>query len=163
MILREPVTRFAVRRVGDESGSLPLGKRPSAHARPPEWRRSKRHGPVVIPGMTVSCRPEPGYVVVALSGALDGVSAPALREYLLRIVHQCGGCLVLDLSAVSYADVSGLTVVVGTGRRTRLLGGWLRVVSPPPGVADVLAASGLDRQLDSYASVEAAVSVLALA
>jgi hypothetical protein len=27
----------------------------------------------------------------------------------------------------------------------------------------VLAASGLDRQLDSYASVEAAVSVLALA
>jgi anti-anti-sigma factor len=113
--------------------------------------------------MTVSCRPEPGYVVVALSGALDGASAPALREYLLGLVHQCGGCLVLDLSAVSYADVGGLTVVVGTERRTRLLGGWLRVVSPPPGVADVLAASGLDRQLDSYASVEAAVSVLALA
>ncbi|HTA10180.1 MAG TPA: STAS domain-containing protein [Streptosporangiaceae bacterium] len=111
--------------------------------------------------MTISCRPGPGYVVVALSGALDGASAPALREYLLRLVHQCGGCIVLDLSAVSYADVSGLTVVVGTGRRARLLGGWLRVVSPPPGVADVLAASGLDRQFDSYASVEAAVSVLA--
>jgi anti-anti-sigma factor len=113
--------------------------------------------------MTITCRREPGYVVVALSGALDGASAPALREYLLRIVHQCGGCLVLDLSAVSYADVGGLTVVVGTERRTRLLGGWLRVVAPAPGVADVLAASGLDRQLDSYASVEAAVSVLALA
>lgn len=163
MILREPVTRSAVRRVGEDSGSLLAGKRLGARARPPESRRSRRHGPVPIPGMTVSCRPEPGYLVVALSGALDGVAAPALREYLLRVVHQCGGCLVLDLSAVSYADVCGLTVVVGTGRRTRLLGGWLRVVSPPPGVADVLAASGLDRQLDSYASVEAAVSVLALA
>jgi anti-sigma B factor antagonist len=107
--------------------------------------------------MAVSCRSEPGHVAVSLSGSLDAASAPALREYLLRIVHQCDGRLVLDLSAVSYADVSGLTAVVGTGRRARLLGGWLRVVSPAPMVADVLAATGLDRQLDIYASVESAV------
>ncbi len=109
--------------------------------------------------MAVSCRTEPGCLVVALSGSLDAASAPALREYLLRIVHQCDGRLVLDLSAVSYADVSGLTAVVGTGRRARLLGGWLRLASPAPVVADVLAATGLDRQLDVYASVEAAVNV----
>jgi anti-anti-sigma factor len=109
--------------------------------------------------MVVSCRTEPGYLVVALAGSLDSAGAPALREYLLRLVHQCAGRLVLDLSAVRYADVGGLTVVVGTGRRTRLLGGWLRVASPAPVVADVLAATGLDRQLDIYASVEAAVSV----
>ncbi len=113
--------------------------------------------------MAVSCRSEPGYLVVCLSGSLDGASAPALREYLLRIVHQCDGRLVLDLAAVGYADVSGLTAVVGTGRRARLLGGWLRVAAPAPMVANVLAATGLDRQLDIYDSVEAAVTVPASA
>jgi anti-anti-sigma factor len=109
--------------------------------------------------MAISCRQEPGYLVVALSGSLDGASAPALREYLLRMVHQCDGHLVADLSGISYADVGGLTVVVGTGRRARLLGGWLRLASPSPMLADLLAGTGLDRQLDIYASVEAAVSV----
>jgi anti-anti-sigma factor len=113
--------------------------------------------------VAVSCRTEPGCVVVSLAGALDDASAPALREYLLGVVHQCGGRLVLDLSAVRYADVSGLTVVVGTRRRTELLGGWLRLAAPPPAVTDVLAATGLDRQLDIYATVEAAVSVLVAA
>jgi anti-anti-sigma factor len=157
--MREPAMRSAVRRVGESAGPKVAVSVPTVRSRPPEWRRSRRYGPVPIPGMTVACRTEPGYFVVALTGALDGASAPALREYLLRVVHQAGGCLVLDLSAVSYADVGGLTVVVGTGRRTRLLGGWLRVASPAPVVADVLAATGLDRQLDIYASIEAAVSV----
>jgi anti-anti-sigma regulatory factor len=53
--------------------------------------------------------------------------------------------------------------VVGTRRRTELLGGWLRLAAPAPAVTEVLAATGLDRQLDIYATVEAAVSVLVAA
>jgi anti-anti-sigma factor len=161
--LREPATTSAIRRVRDVSGPVIAGPRFGKRGRPPEWWRDRRHGLVPVPSVAVSCRAEPGYLVVALSGALDGTSAPALREYLLTVVHQCGGRVVLDLSAVSYADVGGLTVMVGTRRRAQLLGGWLRVVSPAPVVADVLAASGLDQQLDIYASIEAAVSVPALA
>lgn len=161
--MREPAPRSAFRRVGDGATPAIAGARPPSRSRPPEWRRGRRHGPVPGPSVAITCRTEPGYVVVALAGALDDASAPALREYLLGVVHQCDGRLVLDLSAVSYADVSGLTVLVGTRRRTELLGGWLRLAAPAPAVTDVLAATGLDRQLEIYATVEAAVSMLVAA
>jgi len=109
------------------------------------------------PATVVSCRVERGHLVVGLSGVLDGASAPALREYMLLLVHQCAGRLVLDLSAVSRADAGGLIVLVGTARRARLLGGQLRLVAPRPAVADVLAATGLDRHLDIRAALAAAV------
>ncbi len=113
---------------------------------------------VLGPGLTVSCRSERGYLVAGLSGSLDGSSAPALRECLLVLVRQCAGRLVVDLAGVSVADASGLTVLVGTGRRARLLGGSLRLAAPRPGVADVLASTGLDRHLDIHATVAAAVA-----
>ena len=109
-------------------------------------------------GLDVSCRVERGYFVTSLRGALDASIAPALREYLLRIVHECAGCLVIDLSAVSHADISGLTVLVGTGRRARMLGGLLRLAAPVAEVAGTLTATGLDRQLHLYATVEAAIN-----
>lgn len=110
------------------------------------------------PARVISRRVERGHLVVGLAGVLDGTSAPALREYLLLLVHQCAGRLVIDLSAVSRADAGGLTVLVGTARRARLLGGMLRLAAPRPVVADVLVATGLDRHLDIHAAVAAAVN-----
>ncbi len=117
--------------------------------------------PGIVPGLDVSCRAERGYFIASLRGALDASIAPALREYLLRIVHQSLGLLVIDLSAVSHADVNGLTVLVGTGRRASLLGGLLRLAAPVAGVATALRATGLDRQLHVYPTVEAAISGVA--
>jgi anti-anti-sigma regulatory factor len=45
--------------------------------------------------------------VISVRGPLDASIAPASRECRLRIVHESAGCLVVDLSAVSYADTSG--------------------------------------------------------
>jgi anti-anti-sigma factor len=114
-----------------------------------------------IPGMNVSCRTDRGYFVTSLRGALVAAVAPALREYLLRIVHESVGLLVIDLSAVTRADVNGLTVLVGAGRRASLLGGLLRLAAPAAGVAAALRTTGLDRQLHVYHSVEAAISNVA--
>jgi anti-anti-sigma factor len=108
--------------------------------------------------MGVSCRTEGGFFVASLRGGLNAGIAPALREYLLRIVHESLGLLVIDLSAVTGADANGLTVLVGTGRRVSLLGGVLRLAGPRPDVASALRATGLDRQLHVYHSVEAAIS-----
>jgi anti-anti-sigma factor len=117
----------------------------------------------IIPGMDVSCRAERGYFVASLRGVLDVTVAPALREYLLRVAHECVGRLVIDLSAVSHADASGLTVLVGTGRRASLLGGLLRLAAPAAEVASVLSTTGLDRQFHVYPTVEAALSGVAAA
>lgn len=109
-------------------------------------------------GLDASCRTDRGHVVATLGGVLDGAIAPALREYLLGLAHESAGRLIIDLSAVTHADVNGLTVLVGTGRRAILLGGLLRLAAPAPGVVSALNTSGLDRQLHVYRSVEAAIS-----
>jgi hypothetical protein len=49
-------------------------------------------------------------------------------------------------------------VLVGTGRRAGLLGGFLRLAAPAPAVAWVLRVTGLHRQLDIFATVQAAIT-----
>src|SRR5258708_25935512 len=65
--------------------------------------------------------------------------------------------MVIDMSQVSYADASGCAVLVGTGRRAGLLGGFLRLAALTPAVAKVMRISGLHRQLDVFRTVQAAI------
>jgi anti-anti-sigma factor len=97
-------------------------------------------------------------VIVVLRGGLDITSAPALREKLLGLLRHGASRLIVDLSAVGYADASGLAVLVGAGRRAGLLGGWLRLASPTPDVARVLSATGLDRHLATFPTVADAIT-----
>ena len=98
-----------------------------------------------------------GYVIAALRGELGIASAPALREQLLSLLRAASQ-LIIDLSAVEHADASGLAVLVGSGRRARLLGGSLRLAAPSPEVTKVLAASGLNQHLDIFPTVRAAIT-----
>ena len=116
-----------------------------------------------VPGVTITCRAEGGYTVAALTGKLDLAAAPALRERLRRLLRPAASRLVIDLSGISDADVSGLTVLVGTGHRARLLGGFLRLAAPTPAVTEALQATGLSRHFDLYPTVMAAMSGSALA
>jgi anti-anti-sigma factor len=110
------------------------------------------------PGLSISSRSERGCVIAALSGELDITCAPALREQLFGLLRPGVGRLVIDLSRVSYADASGLAVLVGTGRRAGLLGGFFRLAAPAPAVATVLRVTGLHRQLDVFPTVQAAIT-----
>jgi anti-anti-sigma factor len=89
---------------------------------------------------------------------LDITCVPALREQLLGLLRPGTARLAIDLCRVSYADTSGLAVLVGTGRRAGLLGGFLRLAAPPPSVAKVLRVTGLHGQLDVFATVQAAIT-----
>jgi anti-anti-sigma factor len=111
-------------------------------------------GPVTFAVMTA---PD-GAVIVAIGGDLDIASAPAVRERLLSLLRP-GACrLVIDMSAVRYADASGLAVLVSTQRRAVLLGGELRLAAPRPEVAGALALTGLSSHLAAYPTVRAAVA-----
>jgi len=109
--------------------------------------------------MTMTARTAPdGAFVVALGGDLDIASAPAVRERLLSLLRP-GACrLVVDMSAVRYADASGFAALVSTRRRAVLLGGTLRLAALRPEVAGVLAVTGLSRHLAAYPTVQAAVA-----
>ncbi len=99
-----------------------------------------------------------GVVTVAIGGDLDIASAPAVRERLLSLLSPDACRLVIDMSAVRYADASGLTVLVNTQRRAVLLGGGVRLAAPRPEVAGTLAVTGLSRHLAAYPTVRAAVA-----
>ena len=98
-----------------------------------------------------------GYVIAALRGELGIASASALREQLLSLLR-AASYLIIDLSSVEYADASGLAVLVGSGRHARLLGGSLRLAAPSPEVAGVLSATGMNRHLDIFPTVPAAIT-----
>jgi anti-anti-sigma factor len=103
-------------------------------------------------------RTEGGCTVAVLSGALDITRAPDLREQLLRLLRPATNRLVLDLALVTRVDTSGLAVLVGTARRARLLGGFLRLAAPGAAVVEAVCAAGLDRQFETFPAIRSAVS-----
>jgi anti-anti-sigma factor len=98
-----------------------------------------------------------GYIIAALTGELGIASASALRDQLVGLLRAASH-LIIDLSEVSHADASGLAVLVGSGRRARLLGGSLRLAAPSPEVARVLSATGLNQHFDIFPTVRAAIT-----
>jgi len=111
-----------------------------------------------VRGLSVSSRTEGAHTIAALSGELGIACAPALREQLLGLLRPAASRLVIDLSRVSYADASGLAVLVGTGRRAGLLGGYMRLAAPASAVANVLRITGLHLRLDIFPTVQAAIT-----
>lgn len=109
-------------------------------------------------GLTFSARVRDGFTIAALIGDLDVACAPVLREQLLGVLGAHANRLVVDLSKVSYCDASGLAVLVATARRAGLLGGVLRLVAPAPAAAAALQITGLDRQLDIFLTLSAAIT-----
>jgi anti-sigma B factor antagonist len=59
---------------------------------------------------------------------------------------------------VSHCDVSGLAVLIGTGRRARLLGGFLRLAAVSPQVDQGLHITGLRPYLGVFPTVQAAAA-----
>ncbi len=110
-------------------------------------------------GLQVSARTEGHVTIAELVGELDIASSADLREWLLALLRPASGRLIIDLSRVSFCDASGLAVLVGTGRRARLLGGFLRLAAVPPEVSRVLRSTGLDRHLLVFPTVGLAARV----
>jgi anti-sigma B factor antagonist len=104
-------------------------------------------GITVNPSLDISTRTVGGMTIAELAGELDIASAPALREQLLSLLRPGSSRLVIDLSKVSICDASGLAVLVGIGRRARLLGGFLRLAAVSPQADRVLHITGLQRHL----------------
>ena len=97
--------------------------------------------------------------VTTSNGEIDAFSAPSLREDLRHLIEELGArSLVIDLSAVTFLDSSGLGAVVGALRRLNERDGELRIVQPRSAASRIFEHTGLDRVLDLYTDREAAVS-----
>lgn len=110
-------------------------------------------------GLEFTTRWSNGHQIVAVAGEIDISTAPALQSYLLDVTGDVGvdgGDLVLDLSAVAFVDLCGLSALQWADRRVRLTGRRLRLAAPTVRVARLLAVTHLDLYFDLYLTSEAA-------
>jgi anti-anti-sigma factor len=116
-------------------------------------------GTAVALSLDVSARAGNGVVIAELAGELDIATAPALREQLLSLLRPGSSRLIIDLSRVTYCDSSGLAVLVGAGRRARLLGGFLHLAAASSQTGRVLQLTGLYQHLPVFPTVTAAAAI----
>ncbi|MEU2426559.1 STAS domain-containing protein [Streptomyces sp. NPDC007851] len=104
------------------------------------------------------------WAVIGVSGELDLVTSPVLRQRVHDAVAEGHHCLVLDLSDVFFCDSSGVGVLIAARRLIRSCRGRLRLILPAQGASDgshvnrVLGALGVRRLFDVYADIGSAVS-----
>jgi anti-sigma B factor antagonist len=91
-----------------------------------------------------------GHVAVALSGEIDIITAPEVRDALAGATSEAVTGIVVDLSEVTFLDAAGLGALAGGAYRARHLPGGLRLVAVPPRVLRLLNITGLDRHLAAF-------------
>ncbi|MBG0820609.1 STAS domain-containing protein [Planomonospora sp. ID91781] len=99
-------------------------------------------------------------VVVAVEGELDLFTAPFLRDEVREAIKIDGSRLVLDLTALSFMDSSGLSVLIEAWRLATSQGGGVALAAPQAPVARILRTTGLDRRIKVFADVGTAVGEL---
>lgn len=102
------------------------------------------------------------WTVLRVSGEMDLVTSPAVRQHVHDAVAEGRHSLVLDLSEVLFCDSSGVGVLIASRRLMRSCAGQLRLILPARGAEDgshvnrVLAALGVRRLFDCYPDLDAA-------
>ncbi|MFJ2648979.1 STAS domain-containing protein [Streptomyces sp. NPDC087420] len=103
------------------------------------------------------------WTVFCITGELDLITSPEIRQRVHDAVAAGRHTLVLDLSQVFFCDSSGVGVLIAARRLIRSCGGGLRIVLPARGAEDgshvnrVLAALGVRRLFQIYPDVTSAV------
>ena len=96
--------------------------------------------------------------VVTLPAEIDVTNADAIREELLSMVNQGAALLIADLSKTMFCDSAGVSALVRTLRRAKANEAVLRLVVNTPAVQRVLSITGVDRLLEIFPSVSAALA-----
>jgi anti-anti-sigma factor len=103
-----------------------------------------------------------GWAVVSVSGEMDLVTSPAVRQHVHDAVAAGRRNVVLDLAGVRFCDSSGVGVLIAARRLMRSCAGQLRLILPDEGAADgshvnrVLAALGVRRLFEVFPDLSAA-------
>ncbi|MBW5425052.1 anti-sigma factor antagonist [Streptomyces sp. BG9H] len=113
--------------------------------------------------LKVTVGEEAGWAVLRVSGEMDLLTSPVLRQRVHDAVADGRRSVVLDLSDVLFCDSSGVGVLIATRRLIRSCQGRLRLILPAQGAVDgshvnrVLAALGVRRLFEVYPDVLAAL------
>ena len=109
--------------------------------------------------LTLATRREGPATIVTAGGELD---AATVQEFVWAVdgaLAEAPPVLCLDLAAVAFADSSALAALVRTRRMTAWRGTVLTVVAGAGGVGRLIDLTRMDRLLDVYPTVAAALAL----
>ncbi|MGN8247366.1 STAS domain-containing protein [Cellulomonas soli] len=112
----------------------------------------------VMVAVRVTSEDAGGREVVTVSGEIDVSSADALRDRLRLLVDEGRTDLVVDLTAVSFMDSTGLGLLVGTLKRVRLAGGRLDLVVDGDRLVQLFELTALDQVFTVHRTLEEALA-----
>ena len=104
--------------------------------------------------LDVTVRKVDGTAVVAVAGEIDVYTSPLLQERLVEVLRDGSPSIVLDLSAVTFLDSTGLGVLITGLKRCRSAEGDLVLVTAQPNVLKVLEITGLNDVFQVHDSVD---------
>lgn len=98
--------------------------------------------------------------VMTFPAEIDISNAAQLREDLLSALVQGASLVVADMSDTTFCDSAGVALLARVVRQAAESGSGLRVAASAPAVTRVLALTGIDKLIEIYPSVEAALGDL---
>lgn len=98
--------------------------------------------------------------VVTATGEVDLTNAERLRDALLAALNDGALGLVVDLTATTFLDSAGVSVLVRASRRATATAATVRLAVTATAVLRVLNLVGIDRLLEVHPSVADAVASL---
>lgn len=108
--------------------------------------------------MDITTRQHKRCVAVAVSGRIDGATAPEFESSLTELTGQGTRNIVLDMSEVEFLSSSGLRVLLTTRKSLGKVGGRLALAQPSQRVTDTLDIAGIDILFDTYPDREGAIA-----
>ena len=106
----------------------------------------------VVEGVPVVTAPEE----IDITNAA-GLQAALLEAALLETAEPGRAMVVVDMSRTRFCDSAGLNALVAAARQARADGGEVRLVVVGEAVARIVALTGVDRVIPTYASLEDAL------
>ena len=95
--------------------------------------------------------------VVTVSGELDVVTVPTLRQEFERLLEEGAEQVVVDLLAVPFLDSVALGLLVETCKRVAAREGSFRIVCDDRRIMRIIEITGLDRVLRCHSTLRDAL------
>jgi anti-sigma B factor antagonist len=96
--------------------------------------------------------------IVALPAEIDLSNAELVRQDLLSVVAQGATRVIADMTATTFCDSAGIAALVRVVQQATTHGSGLRLAASMPAVIRVLTLTGVDKLIEMYPSVAAAMA-----
>ena len=110
--------------------------------------------------MEIHSRMETSTAVVAVTGKMDALTAPAYQEKLNELIAGGTIAVVVDFDGLDYISSAGLRVILATAKVLKSKGGQVRFSNVKGAVRDVFEMSGFGTIFQMHDSVASALAAL---